>query len=544
MSAHDSQQSEPPRAATRSTGPSRRGLLAGGGAAAAVAAAATVTGGGPAQAAPATSAPGAKGRRRTAGTAARSRDRAKGARRRTRVGIGYQTWFHPQREAWGTHEAEPLLGTYNSLDEKVIKQHVEWLNWAGIDFLLLDWSNNLGANWTNDIAEQIIEGTDKLLAVYAKLKKRPQVTMLLGQDDGKYGTEIFLEQIDVVKERIAKYPDLWVQHEGKPLLNIYTGARLEMPPEWDDDAFTLRWQGAFREIVLNPGGQWSWKDRVAYANGPEKIVADFRFGDDTLDGWKAEGPWRIDKVPTGPAFDRQVEVRAATIRPEKEDDEQAKGRLTSKPFKITEPVLSFNAIGTDMSAYNRVPDLNVRNAFVLSDAATGKTLRHAAPPGNPGQFHVRQWDVRDLIGREVVFEIVNNHAFPSNLGWTGVDRIFQQGAEQVVVSPSVAGNHGPGSFDTWDAKLRESGATFVSQFKGVYDWEPEFVQICAWNEFGAPDQFSVAGSNDVEPTKVSKLEGKDSDGWGYYYLDLLRDLVDGYRAGDDFPRVQLDQRYP
>ncbi len=538
MSTHDSSPSPVPDA---TGGVSRRGLLAGGGAAAAVAATAALAGAAPAQAASAV--PGANGRDRTARTAARTPDRAVRARRHTKVGIGYQTWFMPGVSQWGTPEAKPLLGTYNSLDEKVIEKHAEWLTWAGVDYLLLDWSNNLGGNWTNNTAAQIIKGTDALLAVYAKLRRRPQVTLLLGMDGGKAGTEHFLAQIEEVKKRIAQYPDLWLRHEGKPLLNIYTGASLNLPPDWNDDFFTLRWQGAFREIVLNPGGQWSWKDRVPFANGPEKVVADFRFGDAGLDGWQAEGPWRIDMVPTGPAFDRQVEVRSVTIRPVG-GAAQAKGRLTSPPFTLTEPVLSFNAIGTDMSAYAKLPSLEGRNAFLLTDAATGEVLRHSSPPGNPGQFHVRQWNVRDLVGRRVRFEIVNNHAFPSNLGWTGVDRIFQQRAEQVAVVPASAGNHGPGSYDTWDADLREHGATYVSQFTGAFDWEPEFVQICAWNEFGAPDQFSVSGSNDIEPTVVTRLKGKESDGWGYYYLDLTRDLIDQYRAGAEFPDVRLDVRYP
>lgn len=523
-----------------SAGLSRRGLLAGSGAVAAVAATGLAAAA-PAEAAPGT--PGGSGRVRTAKTAARGRDRAAGARRRTRIGMGYQTWFMPGVSQWQTPEATPVLGHYSSLDEKVIKQHAEWLAWAGMDYLLLDWSNNLGGNWTNDTAAQIIKGTDALLAVYARLRKRPQVTLLLGMDDGKAGTPHFLEQIEEVKKRIAKYPDLWLQHEGKPLLNVFTGASLNMPPDWHDDAFTLRWQGAFREIVLNPGGQWSWKDRTTFANGPEKVVADFRFGGDTLDGWKAEGPWKVDKVPTGPSFDNQVEVRCVSIRPA-EGETQAKGRLTSPPFTITEPVVAFNAIGTDMAAYDKIPSLDGRNVFLLSDASTGEVLRHASPPGEPTGFHVRQWNVRDLLGREVVFEIVNNNDFPANLGWTGVDRVFQQRAEQIVVVPASAGNHGPGSYDTWDADSREHGATYLSQFTGAFDWEPEFLQITAWNEFGAPDQFSVSASNDIEPTKVSRLKGKSSDGWGYYYLDLTRDLVDQYRAGAEFPDIRLDVRYP
>lgn len=75
-----------------------------------------------------------------------------------------------------------MLGTYSSLDEKVIRQHAKWITYAGLDHILIDWSNNLGGNWTSGTAEKIIAGTDKLLEVYAKLpaSKRPDVTLLIG----------------------------------------------------------------------------------------------------------------------------------------------------------------------------------------------------------------------------------------------------------------------------------------------------------------------------------------------------------------------------
>ncbi|MFD2078127.1 hypothetical protein SAMN05421678_13119 [Actinopolymorpha cephalotaxi] len=81
-------------------------------------------------------------------------------------------------------------------------------------------------------------------------------------------------------------------------------------------------------------------------------------------------------------------------------------------------------------------------------------------------------------------------------------------------------------------------------FAGAFDYEPEFLTVQQWNEHSRPDQFSVPGSNDIEPTKVTKLAGRDSDGWGYYYLKLVRDLITQYRQGNDFPTPTLDSRYP
>ena len=49
--------------------------------------------------------------------------------------------------------------------------------------------------------------------------------------------------------------------------------------------------------------------------------------------------------------------------------------------------------------------------------------------------------------------------------------------------------------------------------------------IQQWNEFAAPDQYGVEASNDIEPTVAHRLDGPYSDGWGYYYLDLVTKLI-------------------
>jgi hypothetical protein len=58
------------------------------------------------------------------------------------VGIAYSTW-HMSRDwkgVWGT----PELGFYTSDDRAVIRKHGEWLAAAGVDFIWIDWSNDVG----------------------------------------------------------------------------------------------------------------------------------------------------------------------------------------------------------------------------------------------------------------------------------------------------------------------------------------------------------------------------------------------------------------
>ena len=57
------------------------------------------------------------------------------------VGMSYYTWFIPGRRncQWGT----PLVGNYDSDNRDVIRQHGYWLAQAGIDFVIIDWSNDI-----------------------------------------------------------------------------------------------------------------------------------------------------------------------------------------------------------------------------------------------------------------------------------------------------------------------------------------------------------------------------------------------------------------
>lgn len=169
---------------------------------------------------------------------------------------------------------------------------------------------------------------------------------------------------------------MFLLHDGKPLISVYTDARTTAPPTWIDPALTVRWMGAFREIVLNPGGQWSWTDRVAYANGVETPIADFTV--DKLKGWKVTGEWAVNTIKTHQALRVDVETVAATSKPA-DGVNQKVGTLTSPPFTITERAFAFNAIGFDMSAGDDLPNLNGRNVFLLRDAHTNKILRHITP---------------------------------------------------------------------------------------------------------------------------------------------------------------------
>jgi hypothetical protein len=59
------------------------------------------------------------------------------------VGAQYCTLFSPQNFNWTTAQAVPLVGFYHSWNPDVLRQHLIWLVESGVDFLLVDWSNQL-----------------------------------------------------------------------------------------------------------------------------------------------------------------------------------------------------------------------------------------------------------------------------------------------------------------------------------------------------------------------------------------------------------------
>ncbi len=309
-----------------------------------------------------------------------------------------QCAIRPAR-GWKTREATPILGTYDSANPTVIRQHAQWLAGAGVDFLLIDWSNNLGTNWGNGVALGIMSATYALATTYRTLHHRPKFALLLGLDENTVGTSTFLEQVEMIWNLFIQSDlrPLYQDFLGKPLLGIFTGPRSTPPPDWNDPRFSIRWVNGFDETTHgNELGYWSW----------------------------------IDRVP-------QVTYR-----------------------RVTGP----------------------KGIQSLAEAVT-------VAVGYPGT------------------------------GNTAVD---------------WGGNEG----------ARDHGQTYIDQWQTAFRARPEVVLLCQWNEFAQPDQWSVELSNDMEPTALNGYGANGNGGWGTYYLDLTKTMVEAFKAGRPQPTVKLDLRMP
>jgi hypothetical protein len=95
------------------------------------------------------------------------------------------------------------------------------------------------------------------------------------------------------------------------------------------------------------------------------------------------------------------------------------------------------------------------------------------------------------------------------------------------------------------ARGRLGGTTYIESFRPAFEERPRFIQLHQFNEFaGQPegqgygpdkdryvDSYSVELSDDIEPVSMTAPGYRGDDGgWGYYYLNLTRALIDHYRG--------------
>ena len=199
------------------------------------------------------------------------------------VGIAYTLWMNMSQwegdKCWGT----PLLGKYDSRDRRIIRKHAEWLHDAGVDFIWIDWSNQIDYDpakiWTGGRQDLIEDATAILFDEYAKLKKRPRISIFLGVTgapeavkDGRLQKKA--DQVFDMYVSNSRYRPLLQDYEGKPLLVVYVNTPTPWPkgvPDWNDERFTVRWMTGFvseqktlltnDEERISKYGYWSWEDR-------------------------------------------------------------------------------------------------------------------------------------------------------------------------------------------------------------------------------------------------------------------------------------------
>ena len=198
------------------------------------------------------------------------------------VGIAYSTWLCTKIITWGKNTWDtPLYGNYLSDDREMIAKHAELLRDAGVDFIFIDWTNNTGYDpesmrESRSDFRMIEEATDLVFEIWSGIEGAPKICIFAGP--GHSGIESVTngnhqKKVDQIwRDYVEKYPDMYFQYEGKPLLMCYgaTPNQYGARPKWTDDRFTIRWatgyvgqqSGLYNSRTMATRNQWwSWEER-------------------------------------------------------------------------------------------------------------------------------------------------------------------------------------------------------------------------------------------------------------------------------------------
>jgi hypothetical protein len=225
------------------------------------------------------------------------------------VVMEYEAWFGPNAVTFQGTAAKPLLqsadmraigGGYDSADPNVIRTHLAWFEYMGVDAALVDLTNDVSCIFDSEaFATQHIAGctpsfrssmqtirdnTGNTYPAWTKLGTHLKLIPLLGGIDQNVlykdtdGKTAFEKEIEYFGALMEKYPGRNVIYDGKPLMVIFVGAGQDPDrgdnPEWFQIRTFLR---AHPEIAA----KYTFKEMAGYLDSQPYL-------------WKTQG------IPTGP----------------------------------------------------------------------------------------------------------------------------------------------------------------------------------------------------------------------------------------------------
>jgi hypothetical protein len=217
------------------------------------------------------------------------------------VVMEYEAWFGPNAVTFQGTAAMPLLqsadmqtvgGGYDSADAEVIRQHVAWMEYLGVDAAISEVTNNVSCIFNSEwfvkkyipdcspsfraSNQTIRDNTGNLYPAWTALGTRLKLIPLLGGIDPDVlykdldGKIAFEKEIEFFGSLLQKYPQRQVLYHGKPLMLIFLGAAQD-PNRADDPLwFQLR---KFLKSHPEITGKYTFKLMAGYLDAQPELWA-------------------------------------------------------------------------------------------------------------------------------------------------------------------------------------------------------------------------------------------------------------------------------
>jgi len=243
------------------------------------------------------------------------------------VVMEYEAWFGPHAVTFQGFSAMPLLqsadmqalgGGYDSADPAIIKQHVAWLEYMGVDAAISEVTNNVSCIFNSEwfvkkyvrncspsfrsYNQTIRNNTGNLYPAWTALGTRLKLIPLLGGIDNNVlfkdqdGKTAFEKEVEYFGARLRRYPDLSVIYEGKPLMLIFVGAAQDPNPADHPLWFKIE---QFLQRHPEIGEKYTFKLMAGYLDSQPDLWATQGIPDGPVEISPAYGFWSwVDRLNT------------------------------------------------------------------------------------------------------------------------------------------------------------------------------------------------------------------------------------------------------
>lgn len=170
------------------------------------------------------------------------------------VGAHYYTWYGPDNHWDAGYTGTPALGEYDSTDESVVDQHVEWAADSGIDWFNATWwgPDSYAARALENHVAPAMAGTDVEFSVLYEPKGRFDYADERVDFDERGNRETLAADLDHIASRLVDNPN-YFHVDGQPLLYVYIAKTFEGDVQ---GAFADAQQAAGTEFYLV--GDYGW----------------------------------------------------------------------------------------------------------------------------------------------------------------------------------------------------------------------------------------------------------------------------------------------